>query len=63
MDYRLNCAENEEQREKEKNFYGIGLTSRKNLCIHPEVSMHSKCRPAWTSLCSLLSERRVDTCP
>ena len=37
MDYRTECAETEEQREKEKNFYGIGLTSRKNLCIHPEV--------------------------
>ena len=37
MDYRLNCAETDEQREKEKSFYGIGLTSRKNLCIHPEV--------------------------
>ena len=38
MDYRKECAETDEQREKEANFYGIGLTSRKNLCIHPEVS-------------------------
>ena len=37
MDYRISCAETDEQREKEKSFYGIGLTSRKNLCIHPEV--------------------------
>ena len=38
VDYRMECAEADEQREKERNFYGIGLTSRKNLCIHPEVS-------------------------
>ncbi len=38
MEYRKECAETDEQREKENNFYGIGLTSRKNLCIHPEVS-------------------------
>lgn len=38
MEYRLEYAETEEQREKERCFYGLGLTSRKNLCIHPEVS-------------------------
>ena len=38
MDYRKECAETDEEREKEQNFYGIGVTSRKNLCIHPEVS-------------------------
>lgn len=38
MDYRKECAETDEKREKEQNFYGIGVTSRKNLCIHPEVS-------------------------
>ena len=37
MDYRKKCAETDEQLEKENSFYGIGLTSRKNLCIHPEV--------------------------
>ncbi|KAL7283362.1 hypothetical protein ACG7TL_002792 [Trametes sanguinea] len=42
MDYRKECAETDEQREKEANFYGIGLTSRKNLCIHPEVSKEKK---------------------
>ncbi|KAF7792985.1 hypothetical protein EIP86_004090 [Pleurotus ostreatoroseus] len=42
MDYRISCAESEEQRAKERNFYGIGLTSRKNLCIHPEVSKEKK---------------------
>lgn len=41
MDYRRDCAETDEQREKEQNFYGIGLTSRKNLCIHPEVSANT----------------------
>ena len=37
MKYRISCAETPEQREKEENFLGLGLTSRKNLCIHPEV--------------------------
>lgn len=37
MDYRITMAETEEQRQKEQGFYGLGLTSRKNLCIHPEV--------------------------
>lgn len=43
MEYRTSQAETEEQRQKEKNFMGIGLTSRKNLCIHPEV----RCRSLW----------------
>ncbi|KAF8964680.1 hypothetical protein BDZ97DRAFT_1659853 [Flammula alnicola] len=42
MDYRIQCAETEEQRDKEKNFMGLGLTSRKNLCIHPEVAKEKK---------------------
>ncbi|KAI0054070.1 DNA repair helicase [Auriscalpium vulgare] len=42
MEYRIEMAETEEQREKEKNFMGLGLTSRKNLCIHPEVSKEKK---------------------
>lgn len=37
MKYRISCAETPEQKEKEENFMGLGLTSRKNLCIHPEV--------------------------
>jgi DNA excision repair protein ERCC-2 len=37
MDYRIARAETEEEREKEKGFMGLGLTSRKNLCIHPEA--------------------------
>ena len=37
MDYRISLAETPEEREKEQNFTGLGLTSRKNLCIHPEV--------------------------
>jgi hypothetical protein len=37
MAYRLECAESEEAKEKERSFMGLGLTSRKNLCIHPEV--------------------------
>lgn len=39
MDYRIKMAETEEDRDKEKNFMGLGLTSRKNLCIHPEVRL------------------------
>ncbi|THG97757.1 hypothetical protein EW026_g4301 [Hermanssonia centrifuga] len=37
MEYRITCAETEEQAAKERNFYGLGLTSRKNLCINPEM--------------------------
>ncbi|KAK0197115.1 hypothetical protein F5146DRAFT_1099421 [Armillaria mellea] len=40
--YRIECAETEEQKQKERNFTGLGLTSRKNLCIHPEVSKEKK---------------------
>jgi len=40
MAYRIECAETEEEKEKERNFTGLGLTSRKNLCIHPEVCNH-----------------------
>ncbi|KAK7054910.1 TFIIH/NER complex ATP-dependent 5'-3' DNA helicase subunit [Paramarasmius palmivorus] len=42
MAYRISCAETEEEKEKERNFTGLGLTSRKNLCIHPEVSKEKK---------------------
>ncbi|KAH9063441.1 DNA repair helicase [Lactarius vividus] len=42
MAYRISVAENNEQREKEEAFIGLGLTSRKNLCIHPEVSKEKK---------------------
>ncbi|KAH9001274.1 DNA repair helicase [Lactarius akahatsu] len=41
MAYRISVAENNEQREKEEAFIGLGLTSRKNLCIHPE---DARCR-------------------
>ncbi|KAF8503563.1 DNA repair helicase [Russula emetica] len=42
MEYRISVAETEVQRAKEKAFTGLGLTSRKNLCIHPEVSKEKK---------------------
>ncbi|KAL0581751.1 TFIIH/NER complex ATP-dependent 5'-3' DNA helicase subunit [Marasmius crinis-equi] len=42
MQYRISCAETREQEEKERSFTGLGLTSRKNLCIHPEVSKEKK---------------------
>ena len=37
MEYRISYAETEEQKAMEQNFTGLGLTSRKNLCINPEV--------------------------
>ncbi|KAL5490523.1 RAD3 [Sanghuangporus weigelae] len=42
LDYRAQHAETEEEREKERRFTGLGLTSRKNLCLHPEVSKERK---------------------
>ncbi|KAG6335367.1 hypothetical protein ID866_3730 [Astraeus odoratus] len=42
MAYRISCAETPEQKLKEERFTGVGLTSRKNLCIHPEVSKEKK---------------------
>ncbi|KIM87071.1 hypothetical protein PILCRDRAFT_815531 [Piloderma croceum F 1598] len=42
MEYRISCADTVEEKEKESNFMGLGLTSRKNLCIHPEVSKEKK---------------------
>ncbi|KAF6765199.1 hypothetical protein DFP72DRAFT_870412 [Ephemerocybe angulata] len=42
MAYRLECAETAEEKEKERNFMGMGLTSRKNLCINPEVAKEKK---------------------
>ncbi|THU91164.1 DNA repair helicase [Dendrothele bispora CBS 962.96] len=42
MAYRIECAETEEEKEKERNYTGLGLTSRKNLCIHPDVSREKK---------------------
>ncbi|KAI5122977.1 hypothetical protein M0805_006856 [Coniferiporia weirii] len=42
MEYRIQFAETEAEKEKEKSFTGLGLTSRKNLCLHPEVSKEKK---------------------
>ncbi|KAJ7097936.1 hypothetical protein B0H15DRAFT_920639 [Mycena belliarum] len=42
MEYRVECAESEGAKEKERSFMGLGLTSRKNLCIHPEVAKEKK---------------------
>ncbi|KAF8499927.1 DNA repair helicase [Gautieria morchelliformis] len=44
MEYRVACAETPEQKQKEQSFMGLGLTSRKNLCLHPEVSKEKKGR-------------------
>jgi len=40
MAYRIKFAETPEQKAKEESFMGLGLTSRKNLCIHPDVSAY-----------------------
>ena len=45
MEYRIEAAETEEEKEKERNFTGLGLTSRKNLCIHPDVWLKSHISP------------------
>ena len=42
MEYRIEAAETEEEKEKERSFTGLGLTSRKNLCIHPDVRSRSR---------------------
>lgn len=42
MIYRVSQADSDGAKEKERNFTGLGLTSRKNLCIHPEVSKEKK---------------------
>lgn len=42
MAYRIEHAETEAEKQKEQSFTGIGLTSRKNLCIHPEVLHQSR---------------------
>ncbi|KAF8163298.1 hypothetical protein B0H34DRAFT_651010 [Crassisporium funariophilum] len=42
MAYRITCAETEEEKVKEQNFLGLGLTSRKNLCVNPEVAKEKK---------------------
>ncbi|KZT57924.1 DNA repair helicase [Calocera cornea HHB12733] len=42
MKYRISQAETPEERAKEEGFMGLGLTSRKNLCLHPEVSKEKK---------------------
>ncbi|KAF8582332.1 DNA repair helicase [Ramaria rubella] len=44
MEYRTASAESPEEKQKEQSFIGLGLTSRKNLCLHPEVSKEKKGR-------------------
>jgi hypothetical protein len=41
MAYRVANAETPESAAQERAFTGLGLTSRKNLCIHPEVYIFS----------------------
>ncbi|KDQ14081.1 hypothetical protein BOTBODRAFT_132974 [Botryobasidium botryosum FD-172 SS1] len=42
MDYRAANAETPAEKEKELAYMGLGLTSRKNLCLHPEVAKEKK---------------------
>ncbi|KAF8350712.1 hypothetical protein F5887DRAFT_940553 [Amanita rubescens] len=42
MAYRAANAETEEQKKKELAYTGLGLTSRKNLCINPDVVKEKK---------------------
>ncbi|KIJ24427.1 hypothetical protein M422DRAFT_168392 [Sphaerobolus stellatus SS14] len=44
MEHRISVAETPEQKEKEKSFLGMGLTSRKNLCLNPDVLKEKKGR-------------------
>jgi hypothetical protein len=37
MAYRIKHVKTVDQKEKERNFTGLGLTSRRNLCLHPEA--------------------------
>jgi len=54
MAYRVKCAETEEEKEKERRFMGMGLTSRKNLCINPDV-----CKPILVHGSPTLSHGRL----
>lgn len=42
MAYRIANAETPEQRAQEEAFTGLGLTSRKNLCLNPDVNKEKK---------------------
>jgi DNA excision repair protein ERCC-2 len=37
MKYRIEAATTDEEKKKEEGYMGLGLTSRKNMCLHPEV--------------------------
>ena len=52
MKYRISCAETPEEKLKEERFTGIGLTSRKNLCIHSEVCIRAFIDPWAYSVCT-----------
>lgn len=58
MEYRISCAETEEDKEKERNYTGLGLTSRKNLCINPDVRRGCFMRPSLLSAVHRLQKRR-----
>ncbi|CAE6440515.1 unnamed protein product [Rhizoctonia solani] len=60
MAYRISQAETPEQRVKEEAFTGIGLTSRKNLCLHPEVSKEKKGKVVDARCRDLTSSQAVE---
>ncbi len=58
MEYRISHAETEGEKEKEQNFTGLGLTSRKNLCINPDVRQRCFMSPSLLSAIHRLQKRR-----
>ena len=58
MEYRIEAAETEEEKEKEHNFTGLGLTSRKNLCIHPDVRLMSRISSRSLSVSQVSKEKK-----
>ncbi|CAE7089403.1 unnamed protein product [Rhizoctonia solani] len=60
MAYRISQAETPEQRVKEEAYTGLGLTSRKNLCLHPEVSKEKKGKVVDARCRDLTSSQAVE---
>ncbi|ELU45534.1 DNA repair helicase RAD3 [Rhizoctonia solani AG-1 IA] len=60
MAYRISQAETPEQRIKEEAFTGLGLTSRKNLCLNPEVSKEKKGKVVDARCRDLTSSQAVE---
>ncbi|TFK29934.1 transcription factor TFIIH complex subunit Rad15 [Coprinopsis marcescibilis] len=70
MAFRIEQAETEEQKEKERSFMGLGLTSRKNLCLNPDVAKEKKgtvvdarCRDLTNSMVSEKNRQNPGSVP